>query len=84
MRSDDQSFNPFVELAGYFPHPQNKMEVHTLKELVVFRNPPVIQIYNVTEYGRRHLRQLIYTSNSSLCLHDIKGDPYPDKVKPAE
>ena len=29
---------------------------------------------------RRFFRTLTYTSNSSLCLHDVPGDPYPDRV----
>lgn len=53
---------------------------HTLKEVVVSHNPPVITIFNVKEYGRRHLRTLEYTSNMSLCLHEVSGEPYPDRV----
>lgn len=30
--------------------------------------------------GRRHLRTLEYTSNMSLCLHEVSGEPYPDRV----
>ena len=54
--------------------------MHTLKEVVVWQHPPVINIYNVKEYGRRHLRVLEYTSSMSLCLHEGTGEPYPDRV----
>jgi len=53
---------------------------HTLKEVIVSHNPPVVTVFNVKEYGRRHLRTLEYTSNMSLCLHEVSGDPYPDRV----
>ena len=46
----------------------------------VSHNPPVVTVYNVKEYGRRHLRTLEYTSNMSLCLHEVAGEPYPDRV----
>ena len=72
--------NPFVEMIGFFPNPDDIVRVHTIKEVVVFHYPPTIHIYDVHEYGRRFLRTLTYTSNSSLCLHDVPGDPYPDRV----
>ena len=81
MRGDDQSFAPFVELGGFFPSPPDSgVSIATMKEVVVFKNPPVIHIYNIVEYGRRFFRTLAYTSNSSLCIHDVEGDPYPDRV----
>jgi hypothetical protein len=55
--------------------------VTALKEVVVWQNPPAIAIYNVVEYGRRHMRILQYTSNLSICLHEVNtGEPYPDRV----
>jgi hypothetical protein len=51
-----------------------------LKEVVVWQHLSVINIYNVKEYGRRHLRVLEYTSSMALCLHEGTGEPYPDRV----
>jgi hypothetical protein len=44
----------------------------TLKEVVVYRYPRVFHIYNVVEYGRRWFRQLIFSSEPDLSLHEMK------------
>ena len=44
----------------------------TLKEVVVYRYPRVFHIYNVVEYGRRWYRTLIFSSDPSLTLHEMK------------
>ena len=44
----------------------------TLKEVVVYRYPRVFHIYNVVEYGRRWYRQLIFSSDPDLSLHEMK------------
>jgi hypothetical protein len=84
MTSDDVSNEPFCELAGWIENPKNANSqtnfTHTLKEVVVWQHPPVIEIYNLKEHGRRLLRVLEYTSNMSLCLHEVPGEPYPDRV----
>ena len=87
MRGSDQSGSPYVEMSGFFAPAQegdenkdNPKAAYTIKEVVVFRYPPTIHIYDVHEYGRRFFRTLTYTSNSSLCLHDVPSDPYPDRI----
>jgi len=82
MSKNDVSVEPFVVLSGWIENPRNSETVntHTLKEVVVWQHPPVINIYNVKEYGRRHLRVLEYTSSMSSCLHEGTGEPYPDRV----
>lgn len=80
MESHDQSRRPYAVLSGWIENPSSTTLSHTLKEVVVWQHPPVINIYNVKEYGRRHFRILEYTSNMSLCLHEVGGDPYPDRV----
>jgi hypothetical protein len=45
-----------------------------LKEVVVYRYPRVFHIYNVVEYGRRWYRQLIFSSDPDLSLHEMKTD----------
>ena len=42
-----------------------------VKEIVVFRSPPTLHVYDVYEYGRRYFRTISYTSDTSHCLHDL-------------
>lgn len=82
MGAEDVSNAPYVQLAGWIENPRGgeSVSTHTLKEVVVWQNPPVINIFNVKEHGRRMFRVLEYTSNMSLCLHEVPGEPYPDRV----
>eukprot|EP00940_MAST-03C_sp_MAST-3C-sp2_P002781 g2781.t1 len=40
-----------------------------IKELVVFRDPPALHIYEVREHGRRWYRSLRFTSDTNRVLH---------------
>ena len=40
----------------------------TLKEIVVFRKPKVVHVYNIIEYGRRWYRSLCYSSDAKFCF----------------
>jgi hypothetical protein len=84
MSPEDQSEEPFVVLSGWLENKRKSddcMLTHTLKEVVVNQHPPAITIYNVVEYGRRHMRVLEYASDLSICLHEVNnGEPYPDRV----
>lgn len=84
MSPEDHSDEPYVVLSGWLEDKQKSDEsmlTHTLKEIVVLQHPPVITVYNVVEYGRRHMRVLEYTSDLSVCLHEVNsGEPYPDRV----
>ena len=82
MPAGDQSNAPHVQLAGWIENPRNAetLNTHTLKEVVVFQNPPAVNVYNVVEYGRRFFRVLEYTSNMSICRHEVEGEPYPDRI----
>jgi len=83
MSSADQSDEPYTLLYGWLENKNksdNSMLTHTLKEIVVWQHPPVINVFNVVEYGRRHMRVLEYTSDMSTCLHEVTGEPYPDRV----
>jgi hypothetical protein len=42
-----------------------------LKEVVVYRYPPVFHIYNVVEFGRRWFRTIIFSSDPVLTIHDM-------------
>ncbi len=44
---------PDVEVKAPPPPAAAATVVATLKEIIVFRDPPVIHIYNVVEHGRR-------------------------------
>jgi hypothetical protein len=83
MSKKDFSDEPFALLTGWI---ENKKGVdtictHTLKEVIVWQHPPAIMVFNVVEHGRRHMRVLEYTSNLSICQHEVRnGEPYPDRV----
>jgi hypothetical protein len=82
LSPSDQSVEPYTVLTGWIENKKSEStaSTHTLKEVVVWQHPPVITVYNVVEYGRRHLRVLQYSTNLSTCLHEVSGDPYPDRV----
>ena len=82
MLPDNLSDAPYVQLSGWIENPRaaGTINTHTVKEVIVWQNPPVISIYNVKEHGRRHFRTLEYTSNMSVCSHEVSGEPYPDRV----
>lgn len=82
MSPADQSDEPYTVLTGWLENKktENSILTHTLKEVVIWQHPPVINVFNVVEYGRRHLRVLEYTSDMSTCLHEVRGEPYPDRV----
>lgn len=84
MTSDDHSDRPYVVLSGWLQNKKksdDSMLTHTLKEVVLWQHPPLITVFNVVEYGRRHLRVLEYTSDLSVCLHEVQtGEPYPDRI----
>ena len=79
----DLSDEAFVLLSGWIENKKGDTSVvtHTLKEVVVWQHPPVIMVFNVVEYGRRHIRVLEYTSSISIGNSEINtGEPYPDRV----
>ena len=83
LATDDYSDEPYAVLSGWLENEKsdNTILTHTLKEVVVWQHPPSITVYNVVEYGRRHMRILEYSSNLSTCLHEVNaGEPYPDRV----
>jgi len=82
MSPADQSDEPYTVLSGWIENKKSETSIltHTLKEVVIWQHPPVINVFNVVEYGRRHLRVLEYTSDMSTCLHEVSGEPYPDRV----
>ena len=53
-----------------------------LKELVVFRSPPVVHVYNVVSHGRRFYRTLIASSDNAFCLHDMPCTLFLDGEEP--
>ena len=42
-----------------------------LKEVVVFRSPEVVHVYNVISHARRWYRSLIFSSDNAFCLYDM-------------
>ena len=48
-----------------------------LTEVVIVREPPLVQVFRVESYGRRWRRSLVFASNASFCLADIDPDGEP-------
>ena len=51
--------------------------VGALTEVVVLRDPPLVQVYRVESYGRRFRRALVFASQAAWCLADIDPDGHP-------
>ena len=47
--------------------------MRTVKELVCFREPLSVHVYDILEHGRRMYRSLVFASHSSLSLHETPG-----------
>jgi hypothetical protein len=82
MSNKDFSDEPYAFLTGWIENKKSdSICTHTLKEVVLWQNPPAIAIFNVVEHGRRHLRVVEYVSNLSTSLHEVQnGEPYADRV----
>ena len=85
MSPEDQSEEPYVVMSGWLENKTKSDDstlTHTHKEVILWQYPPAISVYNVVEYGRRHMRVLEYTSDLAICLHEVNtgGEPYPDRV----
>ncbi|CAM9225899.1 unnamed protein product, partial [Phaeothamnion confervicola] len=39
--------------------------------VVVYRDPPVVHVFEVVEHGRRFFRSLCFSSDASLSLHEM-------------
>ena len=50
------------------PAEEGKPAVVSLKEIVCFRKPLVVHVYDIVEHGRRFHRSLVYSSDENLCL----------------
>ena len=48
-----------------------------LTEVMIVREPPLVQVFRVESYGRRWRRSLVFASNASFCLADIDPDGQP-------
>ena len=67
--NDHQSDELYCVLSGWLENEksENSMCIHTLKEVIVWQHAPVITVFNVVEYGQRHMRVQEYTSSLSVC-----------------
>ncbi|KOO22777.1 conserved unknown protein [Chrysochromulina tobinii] len=83
----EETLRPIKVAVPLLAHPEaprlNLVEAHdtyaklsvvvegVLKELVIYRFPAVLNVFNVTEHGRKWVRELVYTSDTARCY----GDP---------
>ena len=82
IQKDDCTDANMVRLTGYFlldtdpndGHPINQDE--PMHELVVIRDPPAVHVYNIVEWCRRWQRQLVFSSSSVNCLHNMTPEPF--------
>ena len=48
---------------------------HTLqKEVIVYRYPPLVHVFDVVEYGRRFYRRLVFSSSAYLSYCDLESE----------
>jgi hypothetical protein len=47
------------------------LDGHSLKEVMILRDPPTIHVYDVVECGRRHFRSIVFSSDATHCLHAL-------------
>ena len=69
MSPNDQSNSPFAHLYGWIENPSQGdiTFTHTLKEVVVSHNPPVVTVFNVKEYGEWEGGAALYYITISIC-----------------
>ena len=67
------------ETAGHSSH-----SLGALTEVIVLRDPPLVQVYRVESHGRRWRRALVFASSASWCLADVDPDGHPALEDPAE
>jgi hypothetical protein len=74
MSSEEFSDEPYAFLTGWIENKKSdSISTHTLKDVVLWQNPPAIAIFNVVEHGRRHLRVVEYVSNLPTSLHEVQN-----------
>ena len=65
-----------AKLAGHFhssgPQEEGDTTFEPLREVYVVRDPPVVQVFDVVEHGRRWYRELVYCSSDGMSLHDMQ------------
>ncbi len=75
----DHASLDFCCLAGVM---QGGAERPSVKEVVVFRCPPVVHVYNVVSHARRFHRTLIFSSDNAFCLYDMPCTPFLQGERP--
>lgn len=77
LSNEDQSSASISILMGYYDSStaEDPDRPDTLREVVVYRYPKVMHVFNVVEHGRRFYRKLIFSSDSYLCMHELKEEP---------
>jgi hypothetical protein len=68
---EDYSTANDVLMYGYFEEKGGK---RTLKEVMIGRYPPILQVFNVVEFGRRFYRTQIFSSNPAFSYHEMDSE----------
>jgi len=67
VQAEDCSNAAYARAAGIH------RESMTVKQVVVYRSPPTVHVYNVVEHGRRFFNKLIFTTNAAFCFGAFDG-----------
>eukprot|EP01012_Entosiphon_sulcatum_P004402 TRINITY_DN11719_c0_g1_i1.p1 TRINITY_DN11719_c0_g1~~TRINITY_DN11719_c0_g1_i1.p1 ORF type:complete len:3283 (+),score=530.28 TRINITY_DN11719_c0_g1_i1:870-9851(+) len=85
---EDASGSNSVRLAGLFVHGEGGggrkgqwEETVMLREIVVHRHPPLVEVFNIVEHGRRFYPNLVWSSDGSRSLAEVRpAEVQPDPV----
>ena len=66
---NESSKSEIATLYGLWPKDSPQQ---TMKEMVIYRYPKVLHVFNLIEYGRRWYRSLLFSSDPSLSFHALK------------
>lgn len=61
----------YVNRTGERVREDELAETEQLREVIVWRQPPVVHVYDIIECGRRHYSTLIFSSDCRLSMHDM-------------
>jgi hypothetical protein len=69
---DKRGSGDYLQLAVIIPPSEDDLDCGPcMKEVVAFRSPSVVHVYDVLEHGRRYHRTLVYSSDPGRCLHQM-------------
>ena len=71
--TSQKSKTSFGSFSNVIKNKKSKTSTTRMREIVVLKHPPCVQIFDVVEHGRRFYRTLSYTSDVHHCLSSHEG-----------